>query len=107
MINKIIEELEEATFTVYTREYENVDVLTVQDAIEIVKKHENDGWILCSDELPKEFTEVWITNDCSSVHHVYYSDGKYRFGNYTSESYAFSKIIAWKPFELQQPYKGE
>jgi len=117
MINEIIEELEDEIRVIKNNilfeqsEKSKCNLISrlkqTEKVIEIVKKHENDGWILCSKELPTEYTEIWITNDCDSVHHVYYSKGKYRFGNYASESYAMSKIVAWKPFELPQLYKGE
>ena len=65
MIDKIIEELE-----YHKLGWENTDEYNLQrrpfieaysKAIEIVKRYENDGWILCSERLPENEKEVEVS----------------------------------------------
>lgn len=110
MIDKIIEELVrlriENAPIYHDDDYEQGYKQAMNDVEEIVKKYDNDGWVLCSERLPKEYSEVYITNDFGSVCHLFYSRKEFRFGSYDSSTLAI-EVIAWKPFELPQPYKGE
>ena len=131
MIDKIIEELTELRngFESNCHKYINCDECSQYDictdcslsmAIEIVKKYENDGWILCSDELPlsqelvstnffeqKQYVVKRKTNrgvegyydyDVARYLHVY-EDGFYANGM------ALKDVVEWH--ELPRPYKGE
>jgi len=80
MIDKIIEELE-----YHKLGWENTDEYNLQrrpfieaysKSIEIVKRYENDGWILCSERLPKCEEEVWIQTEKGTRTTANYEDGK-------------------------------
>lgn len=64
-------------------------------------------WILCSDRLPEEDTDVLVCNEKGQI--------AISMGSYSTElsgawiwyttGWRFGKVIAWKP--LPEPYKGE
>lgn len=116
MVDKIIEELVGIKSDI-TSTNEVLSLVTrtrntaLEEAIEIVKKYENDGWVSVNDRLPDEYTEVWATMKGlalknNSTFHLFYSDRMFRHSNFCGEKFS-GQIIAWKPFELPQPYKGE
>ena len=111
MIDKIIEELEELYIDVVTDGDASLihsHNQTINKAIEIVKKYDNDGWISVNDELPKYDTRIlatFITNKGSiGVEDCWYSLINRCFETYKDfEKIPLGiKILAWQP--LPQPY---
>lgn len=107
MIDKIIEELEyeKGNYEADTVEEANAIEQSFEKAIKIVKKYENDGWVLCSDRLPK--IESIFCNEYKDFLIGYgYEDGGSNTGfSAESENIILMDAVAWKP--LPQPYKGE
>ena len=120
MIDKIIEELEcecekyhdfaeEDMNSDYWERYE-----AYKEAIEIVKKYDNDGWVLCNDRLPTiettQFNNVqYLTSYGESCQVLPYCDGWNCFRDYTgyvSKSNEVESVVAWKEIK---PYirKGD
>ncbi|MDD3138922.1 MAG: hypothetical protein PHX08_08125 [Lachnospiraceae bacterium] len=107
MIDKIIEELEEF-------KKENIGEINsgfIETCIEIVKKHENDGWTLCSERLPKECNDYLVTQynenaiddscDGYRIETLFYDATN---GWWDDIDFSFGwNIIAWR--EKPQPYK--
>lgn len=63
VFEKILKMLEENGFEVYTKEYGNLEVVSIDVINEIVQEvaeEYNNGWIPCSERLPKVETEVLI-----------------------------------------------
>ena len=84
----------------------NIEMLL--KAIEIVNQVEseyNNGWIPCSERLPKKCSRVLWCNRYGQiiVGHLFID----KYGNYCAENVSnfLSECVAWQP--LPEPYKGE
>ena len=133
VIEKIIEKLEERTsFLSDCTKYGNKDAEQqknsystmmmyevadlVDDLIEIVKQEAekyNNGWIPCSEQLPKEDEKVYISTKTERVYVGVYTK---RYGFEKREGFIcddgfmwMNTALAWKPYVLPAPYqpKGE
>ena len=60
-------------------------------------------WIPCDVRLPQEYSELFITTDFKRSYHVFYANGRFRFGSYNGEPIADS-VVAWMPFFTPEPY---
>ena len=91
-------------------------ICVVDDAIEIVKQEAeqyNNGWIPCSEQLPKEDEKVYISTKTERVYVGVYTK---RYGFEKQEGFIcddgfmwMNTALAWKPYVLPAPYqpKGE
>jgi len=104
-IDKIIEELEELYINKVLTDEELAHNRAINNATEIVKKYENNGWILCSNILPEK--ESLFCNKYNNFLIGYgYKDNGSCTGFSAESGYALlMDAVAW--CELPQPYKGE
>ena len=99
------------------------EIGTVEECRNIILKHMNDGWIPVEDKLPEVFGKYWAT--------IRYDDGrisepivvdfrgvqeKYVVDTSNGREYetwgidsAFhgSRVIAWRPYYIPEPYRPE
>ena len=117
VFDKIIEKLEEIRVK-KTCNKEKCDtkelcrICVVDDAIEIVKQEAeqyNNGWIPCSEQLPKEDEKVYISTKTERVYVGVYTK---RYGFEKREGFIcddgfmwMNTALAWKPYVLPDPYK--
>ena len=126
VFDKIIEKLEEEKMsyflTIANMGDEKFDCVYEQvgnaldKAIEIVKQEAeqcNNGWIPCSERLPKEDEKVYISTKTERVYVGVYTK---RYGFEKREGFIcddgfmwMNTALAWKPYVLPAPYqpKGE
>ena len=118
MIDKIIEELEDLYIDIVTEgdsSLINSHNNAIDKVIEIVNKHQNDGWVDVNDRLPTiettQFNNVqYLCAMESGFYQVLpYCDGWNCFRDYTgyvSKSNEVNSIVAWKEIK---PYirKGD
>lgn len=106
VFENIIEKLEENFFEVNTREYGNVEVVSVDTISDIIKQiaaEYNNGWIPCSERLPEENGEynVMIQGAKKATSLDYIGYGRW----YDEVSKEYYSVTAWQP--LPEPYKEE
>lgn len=130
MIEKIMEEIEEATrqedAPIYCGNMEVDGYVRMSRVEEIIRKHMNDGWIPVEKDLPKNESEVWVVLEStygtgyrtySSARYLYFENygeshwcdehygylewDKYSDGHGGSSQY---KVIAWQSIA---PYRPE
>ena len=121
VFEKIIDKLEEIRVKKTCNkekcdEKEICRICVVDDAIEIVKKEAeqyNNGWILCSEQLPEEDEKVYISTKTERVYVGVYTK-RYGFekrkGFICDDGFMWmNTALAWKPYVLPAPYqpKGE
>ena len=107
-LEKILEEIEHKKWECINRDYiygsgDRVNGLDM--AIDIIRKHMNDGWIPVEERLPIPNKEIWVTVKRNG--NVFTSTDamteKGHFWNYEKEN-----ILAWKEKELiPEPYSPE
>lgn len=111
MINKIIEELEKL-WSEYNshNDYRDYKADAINQAIEIVKKYDNDGWISVEELPPRDtrFNNVFSINvnfvDDKGLYYCGYYDFEHEEWQYGYDDNICLHTVAWK---LPQPYKGE
>ena len=88
-----------------TRQIAESQIIGLEEARKIVEKYKDDGWIPCSERLPDEEWETYITS---------HEDGSVQIHSYThKDGFVFnwdtdkpnSKVVAWMP--LPEPYRPE
>ena len=106
MINrqKLIEAVEKEYYKFIDDDGDVAHNRAIYDVIEIINSQPPaDQWIPCSERLPDESGEYWVTflwggKPMAQVGY-YYADDK----TWSRDSY---DPIAWKPYILPEPYKG-
>ena len=113
-IDKVVKELEMEMKA--SSGYSAERVSAFSRAIEIVKQEAdqyNNGWIPCSEQLPKEDEKVYISTKTERVYVGVYTK---RYGFEKREGFIcddgfmwMNTALAWKPYVLPAPYqpKGE
>lgn len=120
MLEKILEEIEEATrqedAPIYCGNMEVDGYVRMSVVKDIIRKHMNEGWIPCEERLPTK--EEYIKDDgrfilddgnrrYQGLFDVY--DGKFKFSKHISginyELFEDNCVIAWQP--LPEPYRPE
>ena len=116
VFDKIIEKLEEQKSGLTEWAEDEAFKLATDNAIEIVKQEAdqyNNGWIPCSEQLPKEDEKVYISTKTERVYVGVYTK---RYGFEKREGFIcddgfmwMNTALAWKPYVLPAPYqpKGE
>ena len=127
-LEKILEEIEEGTYTFELLGRE-VDFVAIDWVRDIIRKHMNDGWLPVEKDLPKNESEVWVVLEStygtgyriySSARYLYFENygeshwcdnhygylewDKYSDGHGGSSEY---KVIAWQPIEPYRPERSE
>ena len=120
MIDEIVKELEEKKYNDILIEHKRYNH-AIDDAIEIVKKYDNDGWIDVNDRLPSErdwylavFKEIDTEHiliprvaDFIGIETPVTTSDNWMIIDFDQpiEYLRILKCVAWKP--LPQPYKKE
>lgn len=114
-MNEIIKELEHLlnNFGEHCEEYEDGNCThkscsdcVLSHAIQIVKKHANDGWHVVADgDLPKTEIDVLVSFGDEYLFIAFYSKKAKVWKNSSTDTRIKTDVLAWQP--LPQPYKGE
>lgn len=112
VFEKILEELDKQSFYMQTQGMNQEKFICTKKATEIIKKvseEYNDGWIPCSDHLPKENGYYFVTQIEKSISngkkiavntdYVEFSEGRWARAKHL-------EVIAWLDIKPYQP-KGE
>ena len=101
-LEKILEEIEQKKCEHIDKDYifGSGDIVNGLDmAMEIIRKHMNDGWISVEERLPDNNEDVLVTTDVGLITFGYVSHGKW----ITDQEPDYP--IAWRP--LPEPYRPE
>ncbi len=105
MIEKIMEEIEEATrqedAPIYCGNMEVDGYVRMSRVEEIIRKHMNDGWIPVEERMPVKHESVLMC-DAAGCREVGWWTGK-RWVTGFSHADTEEDIVAWKP--LPEPYR--
>lgn len=128
-LEKILEEINEASFPLELLGEGDTRFITVSLVEDIIRKHMNDGWIPVEKDLPKNESEVWVILEStygtgyrtySSARYLYFENygeshwcdnhyGYLEWDRYSDRCGGCSqyKVIAWMPIELYRPERSE
>ena len=124
-LEKILEEINEASFPLELLGEGDTRFITVSLVEEIIRKHMNDGWILVQERLPDKEADKFIKEKLDGIGYLYPCLLTYRspnterihvvrfyydvyerwFVNAGEELCDKDRCIAWRP--LPEPYRPE
>ena len=105
-LEKILEEIEQKKCEHIDKDYifGSGDIVNGLDmAMEIIRKHMNDGWISVEERLPEDDRMVLVT--CQTKKGIRSVNRAYCDGAFWHGSGSMSGVIAWRP--LPEPYRPE
>ena len=112
-LEKILEEINEASFPLELLGEGDTRFITVSLVEEIIRKHMNDGWISVEERLPEEKKSVLVQWEKYDRHlnvtltylDVMWMDDAEEKVFETINGVPNGKVIAWRP--LPEPYRPE